>query len=248
MKIGDKVRFLNDIGGGKVSGFRDKNTVLVEDEDGFEFPANIHECIVVDTDNYNLEHNPKSHKSPQSVSGTDRPTSVKAALNTGTETDEDDTEDSDERPITFRPKPEERPNADILNIYLCFVPIKTKELTKTDFDTYLVNDSNYSIDFTYLCGEGKGWQLRYKGTAEPNSKHFIEKVVQDDLNDLQRICLQMLPYKENKHFLLKQSQNIHEYHKMIATAEAKALKLQKMQAEAKPMQTEVKEDKLNESE
>ncbi len=208
MKIGDKVRFLNDIGGGKVSGFRDKNTVLVEDEDGFEFPANIHECIVVDTDNYNLEHNPKSHKSPQSVSGTDRPTSVKAALNTGTETDEDDTEDSDERPITFRPKPEERPNADILNIYLCFVPIKTKELTKTDFDTYLVNDSNYSIDFTYLCGEGKGWQLRYKGTAEPNSKHFIEKVVQDDLNDLQRICLQMLPYKENKHFLLKQSQNI----------------------------------------
>lgn len=43
-------------------------------------------------------------------------------------------------------------------------------------------------------------------------------------------------------------QNIHEYHKMIATAEAKALKLQKMQAEAKPMQTEVKEDKLNESE
>ena len=51
MKIGDKVRFLNDVGGGRISGFRDKNTVLVEDEDGFEFPANIHECIVVDSDN-----------------------------------------------------------------------------------------------------------------------------------------------------------------------------------------------------
>ena len=34
MKIGDKVKFLNEIGGGRVSGFQGKNIVLVEDEDG----------------------------------------------------------------------------------------------------------------------------------------------------------------------------------------------------------------------
>ena len=35
-KIGDRVRFLSETGGGRVTGFRGKNIVLVEDEDGFE--------------------------------------------------------------------------------------------------------------------------------------------------------------------------------------------------------------------
>ena len=39
MKIGDKVRFLNEVGGGTVAGFQDKNTVLVRDEDGFDVPV-----------------------------------------------------------------------------------------------------------------------------------------------------------------------------------------------------------------
>ena len=47
IEIGDKVRFLNSVGGGVVCGFRGKDQVLVEDEDGFEVPALIKECVVV---------------------------------------------------------------------------------------------------------------------------------------------------------------------------------------------------------
>lgn len=47
LKIGDIVRFLNDVGGGRVVGFKGKNTVLVEDEDGFEIPVLIAECVCV---------------------------------------------------------------------------------------------------------------------------------------------------------------------------------------------------------
>ena len=43
MKKGDKVRFLSEVGGGKVAGFQGKNIVLVEDEDGFEIPMPINE-------------------------------------------------------------------------------------------------------------------------------------------------------------------------------------------------------------
>ena len=39
IQIGDKVRFLNSVGGGVVRGFRGKDQVLVEDEDGFDVPA-----------------------------------------------------------------------------------------------------------------------------------------------------------------------------------------------------------------
>lgn len=47
LKIGDIVRFLNDVGGGRVVGFRGKNMVMIEDEDGFEMPVPVTECVAV---------------------------------------------------------------------------------------------------------------------------------------------------------------------------------------------------------
>ena len=50
MKIGDKVRFLSEVGGGIVKGFQGKDIVLVEDADGFDIPMPMRECVVIDTD------------------------------------------------------------------------------------------------------------------------------------------------------------------------------------------------------
>lgn len=47
VNIGDKVRFLNDVGGGIVTGFRNGGLVLVEDEDGFEIPVRVQEVVVI---------------------------------------------------------------------------------------------------------------------------------------------------------------------------------------------------------
>jgi len=38
IKIGDIVKFLNDVGGGIVTRFLNKNLVMVENYDGFEIP------------------------------------------------------------------------------------------------------------------------------------------------------------------------------------------------------------------
>ena len=54
MKVGDKVRFIYESGGGVVTGFRGKDIVLVEDKDGFEIPMQVRECVVVDTNEYNF--------------------------------------------------------------------------------------------------------------------------------------------------------------------------------------------------
>lgn len=54
VKIGDKVRFLSEVGGGVVTGFQGKNIVLVEDQDGFDIPMPVHECVVIETDDYNI--------------------------------------------------------------------------------------------------------------------------------------------------------------------------------------------------
>ena len=44
MRIGDKVRFIHETGGGVVTGFRGKDMVLVEGEDGFEIYCS-HEAV-----------------------------------------------------------------------------------------------------------------------------------------------------------------------------------------------------------
>ena len=54
MKIGDKVRFLSEVGGGVVTGFLEKDIVLVEDADGFDIPMPVRECVVIETDDYNV--------------------------------------------------------------------------------------------------------------------------------------------------------------------------------------------------
>lgn len=48
INIGDKVRFLNDVGGGTVVKILPKSQVIVEDIDGFEYPYPINELIIIE--------------------------------------------------------------------------------------------------------------------------------------------------------------------------------------------------------
>ena len=52
MKKGDKVRFLNEKGGGIITGFSGKDIVLVEDQDGFEIPFRMNEVVVIESNSY----------------------------------------------------------------------------------------------------------------------------------------------------------------------------------------------------
>jgi hypothetical protein len=189
MKIGDKVRFLSEVGGGKVAGFQGKNIVLVEDEDGFQVPMRLTEVVVVGEENYDTRHVIEA-----------KATSVKAALAAAEE--EEETEPAD-KPITFKAKPEERKGGDKLSAFLAFVPMNVKELMQTRFETYLVNDSNYYLRYTYLTAEGTAWQVRAEGEIEPNTKEFIEEFGREDLNQFEHCCIQFIAYKRDKHFLLK---------------------------------------------
>jgi len=64
LRIGDKVRFLNEVGEGTVSRIKDKTSVYVEMEDGFEIPFEenqlvpIHTELIVDKDTENMEMDP----------------------------------------------------------------------------------------------------------------------------------------------------------------------------------------------
>jgi len=180
MKIGDKVRFLNEIGGGIVTGFRGKDIVLIEDADGFDIPMPIRECVVIDTDDYNMTR-PVPKAAPQKVEEKPSKPQVSASA--------------------YR-QPEMR-GGDILNVFLAFVPEDVKAVSTTPFETYLVNDSNYYLYYTYLYAEGKAWSVRSHGIIEPNTKFLLEEFEKAELNDREHVAVQFVAFKDGRSFALK---------------------------------------------
>ena len=187
MKIGDKVRFLSEVGGGRVAGFQGKDIVLVEDEDGFQVPMRTADVVVIGNEDYDTGH---------MVEVKQRKTAETAA------DEEPETEPAD-KPLTFKAPVEERRGGDKLSAYLAFVPIDLKELTDTRFESYLVNDCNYYLRYVYMTAEGTSWQVRSTGEVEPNTKLFLEEFGRDQLNELEHSCIQLLAYKRDKYFLRK---------------------------------------------
>ena len=49
LKIGDKVRFLNEVGGGRITSIISEDIVNVETNDGFEVPTRVNNLIVVNS-------------------------------------------------------------------------------------------------------------------------------------------------------------------------------------------------------
>ncbi len=190
MQIGDKVRFLFETGGGIVKGFQGKDVVLVEDENGFSIPMLIRECVVIDTNEYNFEKKTVSPKKEE----------PKKPVKT-TVTHLRDEDDEFEPEVTYRPM--ERREGEKLNVALAFVPIDIKQISTTIFEAYLVNDSNYYLSYLYASPMAGGMKLRAQGIIEPNTKLFIEEFGRDQLNELERVNLLLIAFKEEKIYMKK---------------------------------------------
>ena len=208
IKKGDKVRFLFDTGGGTVAAVKG-NIVMVEDADGFQIPTPINEVV--------LDASQESYSTASMVAAMQRDErrsaaksdgrSMRALLNEGMEEEADNaTRDDDpaDKEITFKRPVEERKGGNLLNAYLAFVPGDIKKVTDTEFDTYLVNDSNYYLHYTYLSAENNSWTVRAEGVLEPNTKEYIEEFTLREVNALSRVCIQMTAFKREKPFSLKQ--------------------------------------------
>ncbi|MBO4445148.1 MAG: DUF2027 domain-containing protein [Bacteroidaceae bacterium] len=197
MKIGDKVRFLTETGGGVVKGFKKNDIVIVEDEEGFEIPMLISNCVAIETDSYNFEHKTMP-KGEAGVSGNAASASVAKQEPT---------------PVQPAPKKAEEPSAPMfiperregekLNVYLAFLPVDIKQVSTTVMETYLVNDSNYWLHYTYSSIGSGSMKLRAQGVVEPNTKLFVEEFTREMYSELEHVNVQLLAYKQQKGFLHK---------------------------------------------
>lgn len=187
MKVGDFVRFLNEVGGGRVAGFPSKNVVLVEDEDGFQVPVALNDVIVVD-DNRDERQNVTNERSDDEKRKAQKGGTA-AVLHKDI--------------VGHNVADYERSGGEALSAYVAFVPLDTLQLSSTRFEVYFINDCNYEMSFTVTTAEGNGWKLRAAGVAEPNTKMFIGELGREELNEWGRVGVQLSAYKRKKTFLFK---------------------------------------------
>ncbi|MDR3705391.1 MAG: DUF2027 domain-containing protein [Paludibacteraceae bacterium] len=180
VKIGDRVRFLNSVGGGIVRKFQSKDIVLVEEEDGFETPVLARECVVVET--ISSETNLPEIKKQAS--------SAPAPIIIREEPEEDDDYDYDG---------DETPEGEALTVLLAFLPQDSRQMQSTDYDAYLINDSNYFLHYNIATLADGQAIARNNGIIEPNTKFNFGTLNKDSLNDWERISVQMLAFKKKKY-------------------------------------------------
>lgn len=165
IKIGDTVRFLNDIGGGKVVGFNGQSEVVVEQEDGFGFPISVLECVVVSSASVDKKNSAPETKQESSV--------TQAAQSYG--------------------NTHNNPNQ--LKVYLAFVPTDIDSLESSNMDLYLINNSDYSLFFSLLETQNKGSKCRKNSLVRPNENLFIEQVKRTNLGSLEHLSVQIIALK-----------------------------------------------------
>ncbi len=180
MKLGDKVRFVSEVGGGTVTGFQGKNVVLVEDEDGFEIPMLRQEVVVIDVE----KERKALPKEEEEEKGAEQAPELEPC----------------DRPITFRAKPIERAGGNLLNVMLAIVPsVQHHSL----YNLYIVNDCNYQLSVQLLREQGMGWLMAYQGIMVPNSKIKVCELHIDEANEWEHLCVQLMASKADRPFALK---------------------------------------------
>lgn len=196
MKVGDKVRFIHETGGGVVTALRGKDTVIVKGEDGFEIPMPIRECVAVETNEYNFQ---KKNLPPKEEPKKTRQLQAAKIV--------DNEEEDEVMPIvSFRPV--ERPEGERLNVMVAYLPVDEKSLSSSNFEAYIINDSNYYLYFTYSTVEGRNWRARAHGLLEPNSKQFLEEFTREELNSMERVSVQLIPFKNDKVYVPKPAMSV----------------------------------------
>ncbi|MDR3366816.1 MAG: DUF2027 domain-containing protein [Prevotellaceae bacterium] len=183
MKIGDKVRFLNDVGGGEVLRIEGK-VVIVCDEDGFEIPTPMASLVVVNDDRAAAgERKAEAQRASFSAAR-------QADVNPKNRVGDANLTDAPEEPPPSAAASTDAPG-ETYELMLAFLPPANE---KTDL--YLLNDSPYRALYSVGMYERDGSvQPLAQGQMEGDSKLLINTLSINKLRDFQTFRVEVVLYK-----------------------------------------------------
>ena len=178
LKKGDKVKFLNDLGGGIVIKLIDNNQAIVQIEDGFEIPCQVSELIKTESSG-EIETKNTTQQSKPSPKVIQKP-QVEKSVETVKETS----------PIREK---------DIVRPLFAIVPTSDKlDPDHAKFDVYLLNDGDNYFYYTLAFEKFERLKLIEKGDLEPEMKVKIGTFDLDKLLAIDSIIINMLVYNETE--------------------------------------------------
>ena len=180
ISIGDKVRFLNDVGGGTVVKILPKNQVIVRDENDFEYPVRMSEIVVVEK--------------AKGTEREDRNKQIKEIANNIVENIKDNFKKVEG---TLIPKPKIELKKDQKSQYM-FAFIRSYSDDYDGFDCYLVNDSNYFVFYHIVLRGENGYEKIDTETLEPNTKILVGQLSREQINNSKEIIIQSILYDNPK--------------------------------------------------
>jgi len=169
LQKGDKVRYLNSVGGGVVVEVIDNKTVKISDDIGFEVPALMSELVKVDA--------------PAQPSS-----SVNQHNKTITKVEEIEIEPENETQIAGN---------DFPALLFALVP-STEEHESEVYRFYLINDCNYHFTYQFGVKKDDLLQHKELGTLESNTKMFVGKYSAKEIQSAQAFLLQGFFFKTKK--------------------------------------------------
>lgn len=178
-KAGDKVRFLNDVGGGTVVRIIDSRMALVAIEDGFEIPVLQSELILMEE-----TRTPSHREAAQDV--LQKSLQEKEALE---QLEREEARKTGLRRFAKNPEAE--------GFYLAFVPHDQQWILTGLLDVVLANHSPYEMLYTVTLAENDHFTNIDYGQLAPYSKLVIETISREDLNAWTKGLVQGLLIVEN---------------------------------------------------
>jgi hypothetical protein len=213
MKIGDRVKFLNQTGGGIISKIISPSMVKVSIEDGFEIPTMVSELLKLDS----------TEKS--SVFFTKQPIQEQKTVDVSEE-------ESVEKisPLLNRAGYKSIPKG----VYMVFHPHNQKWLITGLLDIFIVNNTDYQVLYSYFLSEDNGLFTGMDFDVIPDmSKVYLQTIDRNEVGSWNKGLIQLLFHDEgpgkvllpaSSNFDIKESRFIKEdNYKDTSLIEGKAL-------------------------
>ena len=202
IKVGDTIRYLNASGGGVVKRI-ERGVAWVEGPDGFELPTPIHECVVVDSrDTFVPAYKPpvvkRQEPAVQQPAKPDKTSTPAATPATPEVVDSADQDLSFVAPLSKGPW-FDRSGGEQLQVHVAYLPVSYEHFGQSPYETYLINESNYHLLFTYsTTTSAGGYKLRSAGVLEPDMRVLVEEFDASEINDHAVSHFQFIAYKPER--------------------------------------------------
>lgn len=168
-KVGDKVRFLNESGGGIISKIVSHGLVNVAIEDGFEIPTMVSNLIKVEEES-----------APSMASSQPQPSAASAA---------EDAAQARIHSLLARSGQKVQP----YGLYLAFHPVNQRWLLTGNMDIFLLNHTPYDVMFSLLLEATDGtYRSRDFDIIPRGSQYYLATVKPDQLGKWSKGTVQFL--------------------------------------------------------